>query len=86
MEEIVANISNNTENSKRTEHISLAAKQGIDELSENTKETVRANQVIAQKSAVISEIAMQTNILALNAAVEAANSGEHGKGFAVVAK
>ncbi|MCW3786795.1 methyl-accepting chemotaxis protein [Plebeiibacterium sediminum] len=85
MEEIVANISNNTENSKRTEHISLAAKEGIDELSENTKETVRANQVIAQKSAVISEIAMQTNILALNAAVEAANSGEHGKGFAVVA-
>ncbi len=85
MEEIVANISNNTENSKKTEHISLVAKEGIDELSVNTEETVRANKVIAQKSAVISEIAMQTNILALNAAVEAANSGEHGRGFAVVA-
>ncbi len=85
MEEIVANISNNTENSKRTEHISLVAKDGITELSQNTKETVKANQIIAEKSAVISEIAMQTNILALNAAVEAANSGEHGKGFAVVA-
>jgi len=51
-----------------------------------TMEEIRASSVrIAEITAVIDGIALQTKILALNAAVEAARAGEHGRGFAVVA-
>ena len=85
MEEMASNIAQNSNNASKNEVISNTTRQGIDDLSRDTENTIQANKVIADKTNIISDLAFQTNILALNAAVEAANSGEHGKGFAVVA-
>lgn len=64
----------------------------IDQLNEQSAETLRLIEQLNEKSnqiqsvtKVIEEIAEQTNLLALNAAIEAARAGDHGRGFAVVA-
>jgi len=85
MEQMVANIKQNADNSQETEKIALAASQGMNKLSQSANESIESIKKIADKIKVISDIAFQTNILALNAAVEAASAGEYGKGFAVVA-
>lgn len=85
MEEMVANIQQNTDNSKQTEQIARKAAEDISVSSDAVTETVGSMKTIAGKISIIGEIARQTNLLALNAAVEAARAGEHGKGFAVVA-
>ena len=85
MEQMAANITQNTENAQQTQKIALNAADGISKVAEAAKATLSNIEEIADKVSIIGEIARQTNILALNAAVEAARAGEHGKGFAVVA-
>ena len=85
IEEMAANIKQNAMNSEETERISNKAAKDAEEGGSAVAETVSAMKTIAEKIAVVEEIARQTNLLALNAAIEAARAGEHGKGFAVVA-
>ncbi|OIQ50098.1 Methyl-accepting chemotaxis protein II [Pseudodesulfovibrio hydrargyri] len=85
MEEMTASIEQNTDNARETEKIARQAASDAGEGGQSVNRTVEAMRQIADKIAIIEEIARQTNLLALNAAIEAARAGEHGKGFAVVA-
>jgi methyl-accepting chemotaxis protein len=85
MEEMSASIAQNNENAKVTGDIATRTAKETVEGGQAVKDTVGAMKQIAQKIAIIDDIAYQTNLLALNAAIEAGRAGEHGKGFAVVA-
>lgn len=85
IEELSANVAQNSENAHITESIAQTAHSHAVHSGEVVTHTVTAMTNIAEKIAIIDEIAYQTNLLALNAAIEAARAGEHGRGFAVVA-
>lgn len=85
IEEMNASNRQNAENSDETGRIARKAAEEAQEGSRAVLDAMNAVRRIAEKIAIIEEIASQTNLLALNAAIEAARAGESGKGFSVVA-
>ncbi|WP_019616589.1 methyl-accepting chemotaxis protein [Psychromonas ossibalaenae] len=85
IEQISASINQNADNAEVTDGIATKAAQQGQLGGQAVNNTVTAMRSIAEKIAMIEDIAYQTNLLALNAAIEAARAGEHGRGFAVVA-
>ncbi len=85
MEEMSSTIRQNADNAAETERIAKKAANDAAEGLHAVQSAVHAVKQIAERIAIIEEIAGQTNLLALNAAIEAARAGEAGRGFSVVA-
>lgn len=76
---------NATETLQNLQKINQKTRESIEIIYDQTNTTNTSAQKIREATALITDIAEETNLLSLNASIEAARAGEQGRGFAVVA-
>ena len=82
---VVAKIRTNAESANQTQAMAQVAAQDAEGTRQAMLDAVQVMKTIAQKIAVVEEIASQTNVLALNAGIEATRTQENQGGLAVIA-
>ncbi|BDG03548.1 methyl-accepting chemotaxis protein [Anaeromyxobacter oryzae] len=85
IEEVAARVDEAARGAGETDALARRSAEDAQRGGDAIRRALDAVREIAERTAVVDEIAHQTNLLALNAAIEAARSGVHGRGFAVVA-